>query len=76
MRTIPHPASKHSDSATERERTPSGVEAGGVAREHGGLADVVEPHEEHHHPLEPDAAARVRPGAVLERVDVVPGVEG
>mmetsp|Transcript_16303 Transcript_16303/g.38788 ORF Transcript_16303/g.38788 Transcript_16303/m.38788 type:complete len:256 (-) Transcript_16303:673-1440(-) len=48
-----------------------GREPLGVAREHRGLADVVEVHEEHHHALEPDAAARVRVRAVLEGLDVV-----
>ena len=48
-----------------------GREAVGVAREHRGLADVVEVQEEHHHALEPDAAASVRVGAVLEGLDVV-----
>lgn len=48
-----------------------GCEAIGVAREHGGLADVVELEEEHHHPLQPNAATRVRVGSVLERVDVI-----
>ena len=58
--------------ARERARVPGlGREAVGVAREHRGLADVVEVEEEHHHALEPDAAARVRVGAVLEGLDVV-----
>ena len=41
-----------------------------VAREHRRLADVGEAEEEHHDALEPDAAAGVGEGAVLERVDV------
>ena len=58
--------------AGERAGVPGlGREAVGVAREHRGLADVVEVEEEHHHALEPDAAARVRVGTVLEGLDVV-----
>ena len=41
-----------------------------IAREHAALADIVEAEEEHHDALEPDAAAGVGEGAVLERVDV------
>jgi len=42
----------------------------GVAREHAGFADVGQPQEEHYNPLEPNSAAGVWHGAVLERVDV------
>ena len=47
-----------------------GGEALGVAREHRRLADVGQAEEEHDHALETHAAARVREGAVLERVHV------
>ena len=48
----------------------SGRAAVGVAREHGGLAHVVEVEVEEHEPLEADAAAAVWRHAVAHRVDV------
>mmetsp|Transcript_36331 Transcript_36331/g.90428 ORF Transcript_36331/g.90428 Transcript_36331/m.90428 type:complete len:412 (-) Transcript_36331:901-2136(-) len=50
---------------------PSGCEAIGIAWEHGRLSDVVQLEEEHHDALESNAAACVRVGAVLERIDVI-----
>ena len=54
-----------------------GREPLGVAREHRGLADVGQAEEEHHDALETHAVARVREGAVLERVHVrLDGAQG
>lgn len=43
----------------------------GVSGEHTRVPHVSQSAVQHHHPLQPDAAASVREGAVLERADVV-----
>lgn len=42
----------------------------GITREHGGVADVGESEEEHHHTLQTDSAARMRVGSVREGLEV------
>lgn len=41
-----------------------------ITREHGGVANVGQSQEEHHHTLQTDSAARVRVGSVREGLEI------